>query len=137
MTAGEIETLLRKRVMEAAPPITGKVYFKDMRPRQNDNDLHLEDCEVAVLTGTGSEQIEGTCTVNVWVPDTLTSSGIYMKSKRRTDAIEAWMTTLPPIIRDGRIYFQRDGIIATLKEQDTNEHFVSLKMRFKVLVNNY
>lgn len=137
MTAGEIETLVRKRIIELSPPITGGVYFKDMRPRQNDGDAHLEDCEVMIPTGSGTEVVEGTCIVNIYVPDTLTASGIYMRTKKRTDLLESWLDGVPAAIRDGNVYFRRDGIIATLREESTNEHFVSLKMKFKVLQSNY
>ncbi len=137
MTAGEIEVLLRTRVKEANPPITGDVYFKEMRPRQNDSDAHLEDCEVMVLTGNGSELVEGSCIVNIYVPDTLTASGLYLKSKSRTDYLEKWIEALPETIRNGEIYFKRDGLITTIAEPKTNEHFVSLKMKFKVIQEHF
>ena len=54
-----------------------------------------------------------------------------------TDALEKWLETLPQTIRDGSIYFTRDGLITTIKEPDTKEHFVSLKMRFKVIEENF
>lgn len=137
MTTGELETLLRERVLADNPPITGGVYFKDMRPRQNDGGEGLEDCEVIVPTTSGSELTQGTCIVNVYVPDTLTASGLYLRTKRRTDAIEQWLHNLPRRIRDGRVFFQRDGMVATLREESTKEHFVSLKMKFKVLQDEY
>ena len=150
MTAGEIETLLRQRIIAENPPITGSVYFKGMRPRMNphgetvphitdpeDGEIRLEDCEVMVPVGKGSELVEGTCIVNIYVPDTLTPSGVYMRNKRRTDELEAWLLELPEAIRDGEVYFKRDGLISTIEEPKTNEHFVSLKMRFKVIENHY
>lgn len=137
MTTGELESLLRTKVIDARPPITGGVYFKEMRPRQLDGDSNLEDCEVMVLTGGGSELVSGTCVVNIYVPDTLTASGLYLRSKRRTDELEAWLSELPMIIRSGEVYFTRDGLVTTLKEESTHEHFVSLKMKFKVVENLY
>lgn len=137
MTNGELEVLMRTRVMEAQPPISGGVYFKDMRPRQNDNDSFLEDCEVMVLTGAGNEHVKGTCVVNIYVPDTLTASGLYLRNKPRTDELEAWLKDLPQYLRDGYVYFQREGLPVTIREESTHEHFVSLKMKFKVIENNY
>lgn len=137
MTGGEIENILRERIINANPPISGSVYFKDMRSRQGRTDGDLEDCEVMVLTGKGLELLEGTCVVNVYVPDTLTASGLYLRSKRRTDAIEKWLEGVPMAIRDGSLYFSRDGLITTIAEPDTHEHFVSLKMKFKVIEENY
>ena len=137
MTTGELESLLRTKVIEAQPPITGGVYFKEMRPRQQDGGSRLEDCEVMVLTGSGSELVSGTCVVNIYVPDTLTASGLYLRSKKRTDELEAWLHELPTKIRSGEVYFTRDGMVSTLKEESTHEHFVSLKMKFKVLENLY
>lgn len=137
MTGGEIENILRERILSAQPPISGGVYFKGMRTRQGRTDGDLEDCEVMVLTGKGVELLEGTCVVNVYVPDTLTASGLYLRSKRRTDAIEKWLEGVPSLIRGGGIYFVRDGLITTLAEPDTREHFVSLKMKFRVIEENY
>ena len=137
MTGGEIENILRERIINANPPISGSVYFKDMRSRQGRTDGDLEDCEVMVLTGKGLELLEGTCVVNVYVPDTLTASGLYLRSKRRTDAIEKWLEGVPMAIRSGSLYFERDGLITTIAEPDTHEHFVSLKMKFKVIEENY
>lgn len=137
MTTGELETLLRSSVIAAKPPITGGVYFKGMRPRQQDNDSHLEDCEVLVLAGSGSELVKGTCAVNIYVPDTLTASGLYLRSKARTDELERWLQELPTKIRSGAVYFTRDGLVSTLEEESTHEHFVSLKMKFKVVKDLY
>lgn len=137
MTAGEIETLLRAQIIALQPPISGGVYFKGMRPRRDAATEGLEDCEVLVLTGSGSEVVEGTCVVNIYVPDTFTQSGQYLRKKGRTDALEAWLRDLPPRLRSGRIYFKTDGLVTTEKEQSTNEHFATLKMKFKVQDNNY
>ena len=139
MTGGEIETLLKERVQALAPPISGNVYYKDMRPRQMAGGSNRrEDCEVSVLTARGSQVVEGSCIVNIYVPDTITASGLNMKTKQRCDDLEKWMESLPELLRDGvGVYFWRDGLILSVPEPDTKEHFVSLKMKFKVIQEHY
>lgn len=137
MTAGEVETFVRMRLVALQPPISGGVYYKGMRPRQNDGDEGLEDAEILVPSGGGSELLEGSCIVNIYVPNVLTASGLSLRNKRRTDVLEQWLDGLPAKLRDGKIYFKRDGLIVTMEENDTKEHFVSLKMKFKVLTENY
>ena len=138
MTAGEIAKVLYECVRAMDLPVTGEVYYKGMRPLQNGDDPGQEDIVVAVLTGTAKQIQKGSCVVNVYVPDTQVASGALLWSKRRTDEIERWMEKVPrELTRMSGILFKVSGMIATLAEEKVREHFVSLKMDFKLLNENY
>jgi hypothetical protein len=138
MTAEQIEQILYERVKEAALPISGDVYYRDMRPLYEGDAQHKEDVVVAVSGGQGGDLIKGTCVVNVYVPDILTNSGQYYKDIKRCREISAMLDVLPKQIRTGSsVYFTRSELIITLAEPNLNEHFVSLKMDFKVVNEDY
>lgn len=138
MTGGEITKVLYQCVKVMDLPVTGEVYYKGMRPLQNGDDPGKEDIVVAVLTGTAGQIQKGSCVVNVYVPDTQVASGAFLWNKRRTDEIERWLAALPrELTRRSGILFKPSGMIATLAEEKVKEHFVSLKMDFKLLNADY
>ena len=138
MTGGEITKVLYQCVKAMDLPVTGEVYYKGMRPLQNGDDPGKEDIVVAVLTGTAGQIQKGSCVVNVYVPDTQVASGAFLWNKRRTDEIERWLASLPKeLTRRSGILFKPSGMIATLAEEKVKEHFVSLKMDFKLLNADY
>lgn len=138
MTGGEIEKVLYQCVKAMDLPVTGEVYYKGMRPLQNGDDPGKEDIVVAVLAGTAGQIQKGSCVVNVYVPDTQVASGAFLWNKRRTDEIERWLAALPrELTRRSGILFKPSGMIATLAEEKVKEHFVSLKMDFKLLNADY
>ena len=138
MTGGEITKVLYQCVKAMDLPVTGEVYYKGMRPLQNGDDPGNEDIVVAVLTGTAGQIQKGSCVVNVYVPDTQVASGAFLWNKRRTDEIERWLAALPrELTRMSGILFKPSGMIATLAEEKVKEHFVSLKMDFKLLNADY
>lgn len=138
MTGGQLETILYNALKAMALPINGEVYYSGMRPTQNGNDPNKEDIVVRSLTGDNKQVQKGSCLVNVYVPDITVASGAVLKDKRRTDTLEQWATTLPTVLtRATGILFRPSGMITTLKEPDIKEHFVSLKMDFKLLNEHY
>jgi hypothetical protein len=138
MTGGEITKVLYQCVKAMDLPVTGEVYYKGMRPLQNGDDPGKEDIVVAVLTGTAGQIQKGSCVVNVYVPDTQVASGAFLWNKRRTDEIERWLASIPrEVTRRSGILFKPSGMIATLAEEKVKEHFVSLKMDFKLLNADY
>jgi len=138
MTGGEIAKVLYECVKAMDLPVSGEVYYKGMRPFQNGDDPGKEDIVVAVLAGTAGQIQKGSCVVNVYVPDTQVASGAFLWNKRRTDEIERWLAALPrEVTRRSGILFKPSGMIATLAEEKVKEHFVSLKMDFKLLNADY
>ncbi len=138
MTGGQLETILYNALKAMDLPINGEVYYSGMRPTQNGNDQNKEDIVVRSLTGDNKQVQKGSCLVNIYVPDITVASGAVLKDKRRTDTLEQWATTLPKALtRATGILFRPSGMITTLKEPDIKEHFVSLKMDFKLLNEHY
>ena len=138
MTGGQLETILYNALKAMDLPINGEVYYSGMRPTQNGNDPNKEDIVVRSLTGDNKQVQKGSCLINVYVPDITVASGAVLKDKRRTDTLEQWATTLPTVLtRATGILFRPSGMITTLKEPDIKEHFVSLKMDFKLLNEHY
>lgn len=151
MTGGEIEKFLyegMKALVDAdkasdcpkvSPALSGGVYYRGMRPMQNEQgETDKEDIVVAVITGNSRQMQSGSCVVNFYVPDTVTASGARMRNKGRTDQLEKWAETLPKLLtRRGDIYFVKSGMVTTLKEENISEHFVSLKMDFTLLNEHF
>lgn len=121
-------------------PISGGVYYRGLRPIQDNVSDYKEDAVIAFLTGTTSDVQNGTCLVNVYVPDIAgAKSGIYYKDKERCAQIAEKLEKFPAFANahDKDLFFKQRDMIATLKEDEINQHFVSLKMEFKVLNENY
>lgn len=151
MTGGEIERFLFEsmRALVASdreaespmvsPALSGDVYYRGMRPMQNEQGAaNREDIVVAVLAGNEKQFQKGSCVVNIYIPDIRTASGAEMRDKGRTDSVEAWAKTLPKqLSRRGDILFEKSGIVMTLQEEALHEHFVSLKMDFTLLNESF
>ena len=138
MTGGEMEKVLYQGVKAMDYPVTGEVYYRGTRPLQNGDDPGKEDIVVSVLTGTADQVQKGSCLVNVYVPDVMVASGAWMKDKRRTNFMELWLAGVPKkLTAISGILFRPSAMIVTLKHEGLKEHFVTLKMDFKLLNENY
>ena len=119
-------------------PIKGKVYYRGLRPIQKNISSYKEDVVIAFLIGSGTDIQEGTCLLNVYTPDTQTNSGVYYANKTRCAEIASILEHFPAFANKlGAIYFLQDGMIQTIEEDSIKQHFISLKMKFKVLNDNY
>lgn len=151
MTGGELEKFLYEGMKAlvasdkaaaspmVSPALSGGVYYRGTRPMQNEQgEVNKEDIVVAVLTGNEKQFQKGSCVVNIYIPDIRTTSGATMRDKQRTDTVEAWAKTLPKqLSRRGDILFEKSGMVMTLQEEALREHFVSLKMDFTLLNENF
>jgi hypothetical protein len=150
MTGSEIQNILydgMKALLEAdrasehpalMPPLSGKVYRKGHRPEQSGQPQRdKEDIVVAVIAGNDEQIQKGSCLVNVYIPDTLTTSGAYHQS-RRTEMAERWLKGVPKALsRMGDVSFKRSAMILTLEKAEIHQHYASLKMDFKLLNPDY
>ena len=119
--------------------VGGKVYYRGLRPIQKNSSSYKEDIVIAFLAGDGTDVQSGTCLLNVYVPDMQVGSGMFYTNKERCVAIAEALEQFPMFANqsDSGIYFKQSGMIATFAEEDIKQHFVSLKLEFKVLNNNY
>lgn len=131
MTAGEIETIIYNRLQSMQPPIQGDIYYRGTRPEQGPRTTPTEDLVIAVLAGNAKTVQQGTCLINIYVPDIMVSSGHYLRNKPRTDQLEAFLQELPPILTiPGKIYYYQNSLILTLPQPEIHQHLVSLKLDF-------
>ena len=119
-------------------PIGGRVYYRGLRPIAKAGDFE-EDAVVAFLTGVNGDVQSGTCLVNVYVPDTQAQSGTYYTNKLRCAEIAELLEDFPDFANhlDKDLYFKQSDMIFTMAEEEIAQHFVSLKMEFKVLNEHY
>ena len=119
--------------------ISGKVYYRGLRPICKNTDDYQEDAVVAFLAGKNGDVQKGTCLVNIYAKDTHAPSGMYYKDKTRCEEIAAALEKFPTFANGNEkdIYFKQSDMILTVPEEEIHQHFVSLKMEFKVLNENY
>lgn len=139
MTEYELESFLYDNVKSAiGSSILGNVYKSGMRPIYEPMTSHKEDAVVIVSTGTHAQLQKAVCLVNVYVPDVIVSDGRSLEDKVRCGEIANLLKTLPSLLTkaaDGR--FVQTDMLLTIEEPDTKEHFVSLKMDFMTIQDNY
>lgn len=131
-TGQMIEDMLYSKVKEnLASVIGGGFYKRDTRPFDSNN----EDCVVALITGTADQIQEGAVVVNIYVPDIKAKNGQFYKNTARCKTLEQSLVGLPELLNIGNeVRFEKSGMIMTIEEPNINQHFVSLKMRFKNLI---
>lgn len=138
--------LLEKRLYELVKSfndwhldVEGSVYYRGLRPIQTNASSYKEDIIIAFLAGVGNDLQNGTCIVNVYIPDIQAQSGIFYKNKERCIEVATLLELFPNFANqnEDEIYFKRSDMIVTLQEEEIHQHFVSLKLEFKVLNENY
>lgn len=130
---------IAKKFNASSLNVGGKVYYRGLRPIQKNASSYKEDIVVAFLTGDGTDVQSGTCLVNVYIPDVQVGSGMFYTNKERCAIVAESLEQFPMFANQSGsdIYFTQKGMIATFAEEDIKQHFVSLKLEFKVLNNNY
>lgn len=116
--------------------VTGGVYSGGLRPR----DSRLEDIEVIFTLGNPGQIESGVVTINVFCPDVPEglTPGARVENARRTREIERllaeWVETLTPATTGGYLFTQANTIL-TLPEEETDQHFTSVKLKFRYYDN--
>ena len=114
--------------------INGKLYKRGTRQP----DSKKEDAVIAFLAGTSSQVQEGDVVLNVYVPNLKGKDGVDYCDIVRCQQIEQMLVDIPDwLTKQGDIKFETNGMICTIEEPNINQHFVSLKMRFKVLTSKF
>jgi len=112
--------------------ITGKVYRNGYRPR----DSKLEDAIVIFTAGLPDQIQTGVVTINIYVPDfDAFANGVLVEDGQRTGQLEIaaaqWVETLTAAKSDYKFSLQQT--IYTEEEPDINQHFVVIKLKYKLL----
>lgn len=115
--------------------ISGEVYRSGYRPR----DSRLEDAIVIFTTGLPDEIETGVVTINVFVPDIDPfNNGVLVEDGERTSALEAlaqsWVDSLSAAMSN--YAFELQQTIYTEAEPDINQHFVVVKLKYRLFERN-
>ena len=130
ITGQILENYLFERIRSLSLPITGKFYKRGTRPMGSKK----EDCVVGFISGNSNQIQEGECVVNIYVNDIMARDGQYYKDFSRCVELEALMVAIPGELNTlGNIRFEKSDIVRTFEERDLNQHYVSLKLKYKHL----
>lgn len=116
--------------------VTGGVYPGGLRPR----DSRREDIEVIFTLGNPGQVESGVVTINVFCPDVPEglTQGARVENARRTREIERllarWVETLTPATTGGYLFTPASTIL-TLPEEETDQHFTSVKLKYRYYDN--
>lgn len=120
---------------ELVSEISGEVYRSGYRPR----DSRLEDAIVIFTTGLPDEIETGVVTINVFVPDIDPfNNGVLVEDGERTSALEvlaqSWVDSLSAAMSN--YAFELQQTIYTEAEPDINQHFVVVKLKYRLFERN-
>ena len=112
--------------------ITGKVYRSGCRPEGSKK----EDLVVIFTTGDPSQMQRGVVTINIYTRD-VQSDKNYVEDGSRCEAIEIlaqqWIDSLNK--GGSPYYFTLQQTIYTEAEKEINQHFVVVKLKYKLLTD--
>lgn len=126
------------RMLKGSPfssMISGEVYRQGYRPR----DSRKEDAVVIFTTGLTDEIQTGVVTVNIFVPDIDPyNNGVLVEDGERTERIERlaqeWVDSLTTEVSCYKFKLQQT--IYTEEEEEINQHFVVVKLKYEYYDNN-
>ncbi len=128
-TGGEIEKdiydLLRKGIKAK---IKGDVYLRGTRPLNSSN----EDAIISFMTGLDNQLQTGVVNINIYVPNIDNGSSALVKNIKRCIELERYMLRL---IEEWSVkseyHFSLGQTIHTFSEDEINQHFINVKIKFK------
>ena len=117
------------RNSDLASSVNGNVYKDGYRPR----DSEKEDIVVIFTTGLADEIQTGVVTINIYVPDVDPyANGVFVKDGLRCsileEAADSWLDNI-----QSDYYFTLNNTIHTTADEDINQHFVVVKLNYKLL----
>ena len=120
--------------------INGNVYYRGLRPIKENSSQYKEDAVVAFLSGSSGDVQQGSCVINVYVSDVLGArSGLYLKNKERCEHIAEVLERFASFANknESELFFKQSEVTYTFAEEELHQHYVSLKLDFKVFNTNY
>ena len=126
---GDIYQLLKDSTLYTM--ISGEVYRQGYRPR----DSRKEDAVVIFTTGLPNQIQTGVVTVNIFVPDIDPyDNGVWVEDGERTERVERlaqeWVDWIYDNVTDYGIELKET--IRTEKEPDIRQHFVVVKLKYRL-----
>lgn len=116
--------------------ISGKVYRSGYRPEGSKK----EDLVVNFTTGTPSQIQIGVVTLNIYVPDIPhkeKGKEVYVENGRRCEEVEVMAQEWVSGLNKGAsmYYFTLQQTIYTEVEEEINQHFVVVKLKYELLTD--
>lgn len=128
-TGSQIESdifqLVKASVISSS--ISGLVYRDEMRP----NSSVKEDAVVIFITALDGQNQVGVVSINTYVPDKSFGNYLY-KDVKRCEAIEAICLQFVQSLPTNHYLFSLGQVISTFEQQDIKQHFVNVKLNFKL-----
>ncbi len=110
--------------------ISGNVYLSGTRPLN----ASTEDAVISFLTGLDTQIQTGVLNINIFVPDINIGAAQLVKNISRCNEIEAFMLALIEEWSVKSEYkFSLNQTILTLKDEEIEQHFVNVKLKYKRL----
>ena len=130
-TAKQVQTdiinLLRNS--ELAAEVSGGIYRKGYRPR----DSRKEDIIVIFTAGIPDEIQTGVVTVNIFIPDIDPyGNGVQVEDGERSEELEALAQRWVESLSGNNYLFELQQTIYTEAEPEINQHFVVVKLRYRL-----
>ena len=130
-TAKQVQTdiidLLRNS--ELAAEVTGEIYRRGYRPR----DSRKEDIIVIFTAGLPDEIQTGVVTINIFIPDIDPyGNGVQVEDGERSETLEALAQRWVENLSGTNYLFELQQTIYTEAEPEINQHFVVVKLRYRL-----
>ncbi len=125
--------LLRGSSLVAA--LGGKVYRQGTRPR----DSKAEDLVVIFTTGNADQFQSGVVTLNIYVPDlAVAENGVNVVDSARCEQLEGLALDFVQGLKAYRsdYLFKLQDTIHTRRDEDIDQSFIVVRIRFKHIFNN-
>lgn len=131
---GDVYQLLKDSTLYSM--ISGGVYRSGYRPR----DSKLEDAVVVFITGVPTQIQKGVVVVNIYVPDIdHYNNGVLVEDGERTAELEIlaqeWADSLSCEVSCYK--FKLQETITTVDDEEIDQHFVSIKLRYEYFGDDY
>ena len=113
----------------------GRMYKGETRPFQERNSIAKEDIVVRYLTGLSSQIQDGVVIVNVYCPYIKTGDKVLVRNTSRCQVLERKLEETLHYLRSicSEYKFDFDGAIQTYNEDDIEQTFSTLRIRYWVL----
>ena len=127
---GDIMGLLQGSILNLA--INGKMYRSGYRPKGSKQ----EDLIINFTTGTPRQIQIGIVVLNIYIPDILNNEN-YVENGARCEEVEVIAQQWVSLLNKGSsaYYFELQQTIYTEYEKEINQHFVVVKLKYKLLTN--
>lgn len=107
--------------------INGSIYLEGARPINSDK----EDIVVSFMTGLDGQIQTGVVNINIYISNIDNGSGVFVKDTKRCREMEVIANTIVKSFKHSDYIFSLGAMIKTFRDEDIEQHFVNVKLKFK------